>query len=370
MVTPSFYPIEGGTETMVRNLSIELKNTGLDVDVLTFNMDKKWAPKWRGTTEKIDGISVFKVPGLNWLPINHSPRITSKVDVIPGRFTHIMKNYDVIHFHESEFSFPLFSYFVKKPKILHLHGIDCKFFKQYHFSRLFLKNSANLYISLTNTMKADLISLGICKDKIKCLPNSVDTQIYKPDGERTDNTLLFVGRVVPGKGLHILLKALKHVITSVTLNIVGPMGWDDNYNQNILHMIELENKRGKHNINYLGGVDPNDSRLIDLYQHSSVFVLPSFYEAFGVVILEAMACGTPVVSTQTGGTPEIIENQKNGLLVPVNNCIKLADAINYLLDNPDIRLKLGKMGLKTVEKNFSIKTVIKRLCNIYDDFVQ
>lgn len=114
MVTPGFYPIKGGTETMVRNLSIELNKVGVHVDVMTFNMDRKWNPKWREKIEKIDGITVFKVPALNWLPSEHSPRITFGINLIPGRFRHWMKEYDIIHFHEAEFSFPLFSYFVKK----------------------------------------------------------------------------------------------------------------------------------------------------------------------------------------------------------------------------------------------------------------
>ena len=64
MVTPGFSPIKGGTETVVRNLSLELNKIGVDADVMTFNMNRKWNPKWNGMTEQIDGISVFKVPAL------------------------------------------------------------------------------------------------------------------------------------------------------------------------------------------------------------------------------------------------------------------------------------------------------------------
>jgi len=366
MVTPSFYPIEGGTETMVRNLSIELNKVGVHVDILTFNMDRKWNPKWRKKIEKIDGITVFKIPALNWLPIVHSPRITSKLNLIPGRFTHLMKEYDIIHFHEAEFTFPFFSRFVKKPKILHLHGIRFDYFKRYHFSRFLLKTAADLYISLTKQMKNELIALGIPKDKIELLPNGVDTQIFQPKEKKIDNTLLYVGRIAPGKGLHVLLKSLKYIKTPVELEIIGPSGWDLDYYQNMLRLIEIENRRGKHKIRYLGCVKPNQTSLIERYQKASIFVLPSFYEAFGVVLLEAMACETPVVSTQTGGTTEIVINCINGMLVPVNHHIKLAEAINYLLENKDVRIKFGKTGRKTVKDNFSIEIVVKKLCRIYE----
>ena len=364
MVTPSFYPIEGGTETMVRNLSIELNKVGVHVDIMTFNMDRKWNPKWRKKIEKLDGITVFKVPALNWLPIKHSPRITFGINLIPGRFTHLMKEYDIIHFHEVEFSFPFFSFFVKKPKILHLHGIRFDYFKRYHLSRFILKTAADLYLSLSKQMKNELITLGIPKDKIVCFPNAVDSKIFQPKEKKMDNTIRYVGRIAPRKGLHVLLKSLNYIKNSVDLEIIGPPGWNQDYYQNILRLIEIENRRGKHKIRYLGRVD--QTSLIEGYQKASIFVLPSLFEPFAVVLLEAMACETPVISTYTGGTPEIIKNGENGILVPVNNPNKLAEAINYLLENKDVRIKFGKAGRKWVTENLSIEVSIKKLCKIYE----
>jgi starch synthase len=366
MVTPGFYPIEGGTETVVRNLSMELKKAGVHVDILTFNMTQKWNPKWNGKTEKLDGITIFKVPALDWFPFNHSPRLNFKVNVLPGKFTHLMKDYDVIHYHEAEFSFPLFSHFVKKPKILHLHGINLEYFKRYHLSRFLLRNAADVYLSLTKQMENELITLGLCKERILYMPNVVDTQVFRPNGEKADNTILFVGRIAPVKGLHVLLKSLKYLKQPITLDIIGPLGWNPDYNQKILKLIEEENRRGKHKINYLGHVHPNQPTLIEKYQKASIFVLPSFYEAFGMVLLEALACETPAISTYTGGTPEIVISGINGILVPVNNHVKLAAAINYLLENKNVRTEFGRNGRKIVENNFSIETAVKKLCRIYE----
>jgi len=364
MVTPSFYPIEGGTEKMVLNLSRELKKIGVHVDVLTFNMDQKWDPKWRKKIEKIDGITVFKIPALNWLPIVHSPRINFDVNLIPGRFTRLMKDYDIIHFHEVEFSFPLFSYFVKKPKILHLHGIRLDYFKRYHLARVILKNAADVYLSLTKQMKNELIELGIPKDKIVCFPNSVDSKIFQPKEKGTDNTILYVGRIVPRKCLHVLLQSLKDIKNPVNLEIIGPAGWNQNYNQKMLKLIESVNRRGNHKIRYLGRVDY--PTLMASYQKATIFVSSSSFEPFGVALLEAMSCETPVVSTCTGGAVEVIKNGENGILVPLNNPIKLAEAIDYLLDNKNIRTKIGKAGRKTVTKNYSIEVLVKRLCKLYE----
>lgn len=364
MVTPGFHPIKGGTETVVRNLSIELNKVGVHVDVMTFNMDRKWNPKWSGMIEEIDGITVFRVPALNWLPIEHSRRITRGINLIPGRFRHLMKECDIIHFHEAEFSFPVFSYFIKKPKILHLHGINLDYFKKYHLSRFILKTAADLYLSITKQMKNELIMLGIPKDKIVYFPNAVDSKIFQPREKKMDNTILYIGRIVPYKGLHVLLKSLNYIKNSVVLEIIGSPYWNLDYYQSILRLIEIENRRGKHKIRFLGHVD--QTALLEGYQKASIFVLPSFFEPFGIVLLEAMSCGTAVVATHTGGVPEIVKDGENGILVPVNNSSKLAEAIDYLLENKDIRIKFGKAGRKWVTEHFSIDVLVKRLCKIYE----
>ena len=363
MVTPGFHPIKGGTETIVRNLSIELNRTGVHTGVMTFNMERKWNPKWRGKVDEIDGITVFKIPALNWMPIDHSDRITLGINLIPGRFTNILKQYDVIHFHEVDFSFPLFSFFVKKPKIFHLHGINVDYFKKYHLSRLILRNVANLYISITRQMKKELVWLGIPEDKIGYLPNSVNIQRFHPQEEKKDDMLLFVGRITFGKGLHVLLESLRHLKNPIQLVIVGPMDSNRGYSRGILKSIEKENKKGRHKIMYLGALDTKD--IIKYYQTASIFVSPTFREAFGLANLEALSCETPVVTTNVGGTPEVVHHRENGILVPPNDPIELAKAIDYLLDNKDVRIKFGHEGRKTVIDSFSSKVIVEKLCKIY-----
>jgi len=366
MTTPGFYPIKGGTETVVKNLSIELNRVGVHVDVMTFNMDRKWHPRWKGKIEKIYGIKVFKIPALNWLPIEHSPRITLGVNLIPGRFTNILKEYDIIHFHE-EFSFPLFSFLVRKPKIFHLHMLDVNFYKRYHLNRIILKHAADLYISISRRIQRDLAALGIPRDKIGYLPNEVDTKVFCPQQEKEDNLLLFIGRIDVRKGLHILLESLRYLKKSTRLVIVGPPSWNLEYYQNILRLIEEENQKQKHKIEYLGIID--SQRLLMLYQKASIVILPSFAEGFPVVILEALSCETPVIATPVGGVPEVVRNGENGFLVPPNNPLKLAEAIQYLLDNKDIRIRLGLEGRKWIKRNFSLDVVVNKLCKIYRELL-
>ncbi|MEM2741859.1 MAG: glycosyltransferase family 4 protein, partial [Nitrososphaeria archaeon] len=106
------------------------------------------------------------------------------------------------------------------------------------------------------------------------------------------------------------------------------------------------------------------------YQRSSIFVLPSLKEALPMSILESLACGTPVVATTVGGIPEIIRNNENGILVPQNDEKKLAEAIDYLLQNKDVRVRLGQNGRKNIVERFSYRSSIKKLLKIYQKMLR
>jgi glycosyltransferase involved in cell wall biosynthesis len=349
-----------------------LNKKNVHTDVMTFNMDRKWNSRWQGKTEEIDGTTVFRIPGLNWLPISHSYRNSFGVNLIPGRFTNIFKNYDLIHFHELDFSFPLFSRLTKKPKIIHIHGgID--FSHGLHLENfglitpILLKYLPDFYISISRRMKNDLRVLGIPKDKTAYLPNAVDPELFSQPRQKEDNLLLFVGRITFGKGLHVLMRALNYLKSPVRLVIIGPSDWDVDYYRDLERQIEKENRKGKHEIRYLGPMDQAD--IVKWYQKASIFVLPSFWEGFGIVILEAFSCETPVVASSVGGITEIIENHRNGILVPPNKPLELAEAIQYLLDNRDVRTRMGREGRKDIIREFSLKVVTEKLQGIYQNIL-
>ncbi|MEM2589277.1 MAG: glycosyltransferase family 4 protein [Candidatus Bathyarchaeia archaeon] len=367
MVTPCYYPVKGGTETTVRNLATALNKNKVQTDVMAFNVDQNRNPKWWGKTEKIDGITVYKIPALDWIPVKHSNRITSGVNFIPGRFTNILQSYDIIHFHEFELSFPLFSFFVKKPKIIHLHGIDYNFLRKHHTSRFLLKHLAHLYIAISKQMKKELVALGFPEGKIAFLPNSIDTNLFVPRKQKEDNLLLFVGRISPGKGIHILIESLQYLKEPVRLAIIGPPDWDINYHKNILRMIEKENSKGKHEIKYLGAMEQTE--LVEWYQKASLFILPSFAEGLPITVLEALSCETPVIATPVGGVPEIIKNFETGILVKPE-AYHLAEAIQYLIEHRDVRLKMGREGRIRVTKEHSLEAVVKKLYTIYQQLIQ
>lgn len=107
-------------------------------------------------------------------------------------------------------------------------------------------------------------------------------------------------------------------------------------------------------------------QLVKFYQEADVFVQPSFSEALGMGIIEAMACQLPVVATKVGGIPEVVEDGKTGILVEPGESRALANAILELLSNEELRRKMGEIGRKRIE-SFSWDNIMTNLVSLYGD---
>jgi len=113
-----------------------------------------------------------------------------------------------------------------------------------------------------------------------------------------------------------------------------------------------------------------DEEVVHHLQACDLFVLPSIFrsEAFGIVLLEAMACGKPVVSTELGtGTSFVNQHGKTGLVVPPNDTKALADAINYLFSEPELRERFGNAAKERVETYFCLDRMVKDVIRTYED---
>lgn len=367
MLTPSYDPIIGGTETVVKNLAINLNKIGVKTDVMTFNMDKKWEPKWKFITKE-KRFKVYRIPAFNpFKKILKPIGDFLKVHVFPiSSFRKKLKDYDLLHFHDDvDLTFPLFSYFIRKPKVFQCHTLHetATAYKKSAICKYVLMKSSDVYLAASSNTAKLLRELGA--DKIKILPNGVDIDKFTFNSKnREENLVLSVGRFERRKGIHILVSSLNLLKTPVNFVLIGPHSGDE-YSKEILSKIKNESKKREHIITYSGSVNLDD--LVKWYQKASIFVCPSLSESFGIVNVEAMSCGTPVIASDIEGIRDIIESGKDGILVPPNDPIRLAKAIQYLLDNEDVRIKLGKEGRKKVEKEFSWNVVVNRLCGIYKE---
>src|SRR3972149_9119981 len=231
LVTPSYFPIVGGSEVLTQVLSTKLNALGIHADIMTFNMNKKWEPVWKEEILKDGMASVFREPAINPFPHLPNPLFSVfKTNIVPKpTFARRFNNYDIIHFvGEADLSFPVFSYFVQKPKLLQCVGIFRKggTYKYYTFERAFLgkifkkffPRIADKFVISSKEEKELLVDLGVPESKTIILPIGVDTTIFQPDAaKKAEDVILFVGRMDRIKGLHSLLKALTYIEIPVKL---------------------------------------------------------------------------------------------------------------------------------------------------------
>lgn len=210
-------------------------------------------------------------------------------------------------------------------------------------------HAADAVVVSTSIERDDIAKLyGTNGTPIEVIPPGVDLRLFQPiDAQEarrelglTDKrVILYVGRIEPLKGLDILLKAvaLLNDTANTRMLIVGGSLEDDPELQRLERLAEGLDISDI--VTFVGAV--NQERLPAYYSAADVFVLPSWYESFGLVALEAMSCGTPVVVSRVGGLTTFVENGKTGYLVPWRCPDAFARSMDTLLANPALRDAMG-----------------------------
>lgn len=198
------------------------------------------------------------------------------------------------------------------------------------------------------------------------ISGGVDTSKFSPDARvpRSDG-VLFVGRLLPHKGIDTLIRALP---PDVPAQIIGRV-FDDGYFRDLQEMAAGKQVTFRH--------DCDDAALVDAYRRAACAVLPSVYddmygrhtdvpELLGQTLLEAMACGAPAVCTAVASMPEIVEDGVNGFVVPPNDPDALWAAIRRVLTNRERATEMGDNGRATVAGRFSWPAVVRRCLQVYE----
>ena len=222
-----------------------------------------------------------------------------------------------------------------------------------------IKNNIDIFISPSTKLKQFLGKNRF--SNVTCLPYFKAISYSKSEKSKKENIVLFVGALQEHKGAKYLIKAMQKVIKKVKdvrLMIVGD-GPDK---------IELINYSKKLKIdkyvNFIGAI--RHDQIGKYYEDSFVVVIPSIWmEQFGIVGLEAMAHGIPVIASNIGGLPDLIEDGKNGFLVKRFDIDMIAKRIIQLFNNKKLARKIGENGRRMVEDNFNEKEHIKKLISIY-----
>lgn len=178
--------------------------------------------------------------------------------------------------------------------------------------------------------------------------------------------ILYVGRIDWNKNLHILMYSMKEILrrkSDVKLVIIG-RDWG-NYISSLKAL--AKNLDIQDAVMFTGEISFNN--LIKAYVDSDVFVLPSVYEGLPTAVLEAMACGTPVVATSSGGTGSLIINGFNGYIVNPSSANGFAECILKLLVDGKLRRRMGENGRQYVKENYSWEKITGKITKIYQDIV-
>lgn len=222
---------------------------------------------------------------------------------------------------------------LEKPVIVTARGTDLNLIPQYEIPRkkiLWAANHANAMITVCQALKDVLLDMGVPDKKITVLRNGVDLKKFSPPENRdmlreklgmTGKMLISVGHLVERKGHHLIVEAMK-MLPDYQLVIAG----DGEERSNIVSLIKRLGLDDR--VRMLGAIPHDD--LKEYYGASDALVLASSREGWANVLLESMACGTPVAATKIWGTPEVVTIPASGVLVEERNPNSIAEAIKYI----------------------------------------
>jgi glycosyltransferase involved in cell wall biosynthesis len=389
--TETYYPVVGGGETQTRLLAEGLVAENYQVMVLTRKTDTSQKRK-----EVVGGVEVYRLS-----PVGHQHwkkwglLITGLLALIRYR-----KQYDLIlvsGYRVIGIAAVLVSLITGKICILKADNngeMSGDFFtgglSRYGLRKnsvlvslfLILRNAVlrrtHAFIAISSDIRDELIQYGkIPAHKIHHIPNCVDTSIFHPvnlSGKleirknlglpQKDVLVIYTGRLVSYKGLFTLLKSWEQVCKehgNASLLLVGG-GSLDIYNceDDLRDYVQGNNLQDC--VSFIGEVQ-NVSHYL---QAADIFVFPTEKEAFGISLIEAMACGLPVISTDIGGLKDILEHQYNGLVVQSKDCQHLFQALEALITCSNLSARLGQAAQQTAQDRYSKELVTQKYVDIFN----
>lgn len=377
IVNALFHPYAGGVEKHAVALAAELARQGVDVHVLTGRIaGTKAEEEYRGISIHRIACTELRVPGYYPPPLIVAPKFNAELAALDKRF-----KFDAIHLQDRWFpdfnSAVLYAQQAGKPAIVTLHNARPVGIAPHYtvigglYDALVGKRvlqKADRIISVSRWSAVDIQEYGIPAGKIAVIHNGIDTKEFRPRKGRTFRNshgirgpmLLFVGRVIRQKGLDFMLSAMPAVLKrhpGTKLVVIGR-------GNRLAHIKRMTALMGlKNQVVFPGFV--GEGELKSALAECDVFVLPSLWEVLPVSILEAMACGRPVVCTDAGGNSELVETNYNGIVVPKRRPAALASAINHLLDNPKMAGAMGASGRHKAIAEFSWKTIAAKTIELY-----
>ena len=380
-VTPSLAQTWGGPSRVIKELTESLYSKGIHNTICATTGQRVGSVVDSDIMELKSNTRLVPTQVLSTFWTGYSSRL-------PKTLLDEIKLHDVVHIHEL-WHFPHFAAYVgakkaDKPYCISTHGhlsqwaLGHKKFRKKIYMSVFQKRAiaqASALHAITQEEAQHIRRLGVSTD-IHLIPNGIHTNY---DAEPVDTSdfltsypslrekpvLLFLGRIHPIKGLDLLTEAFELVLKrypEIQLVIAGP---DENgYKQHIEDL--LKRNKTYPNCVFTGMLSEKDK--LKALKLADILVLPSYSEVMGIATLEGMEAGLPVVITEGCQFPEIAETGAG--LVVRHSPKSLSDAILYLLDNPKIRLKMGKIGQRLVSQTYNWDHISDLYIDLYTDILK
>ncbi len=368
--------IVGGIARHVYGLAKALARSGNDVGVVT--LDFPGVPDY----EEIESFKVYR----SRTEVGHPNFLTWAF-----LFNHFLEkqlaaanrdfDFDLIHIHDWLVA-PAgvgFKHFLNKPLFCTMHSTEHGRSSLHNADSYMIDGmewwacyEAAQVIVTSNSMKGEVCGhFHVPEAKVDVIPNAVDISKYDSKVERLavrrrfgvgdhEKLVLYVGRLVPQKGVEYLIRAMPRIswrFPEAKFVIVGE-GW---MRGNLEWLTDQSGQRWR--TNFTGFI--SDADLVALTKSADVMVVPSIYEPFGIVALEGMAAGVPVVASQVGGLAEVVEHDKTGVWVYPRSPNSIAWGVERVLSDSGYRDWLVKNGYETVRNRFSWDVIAKQTVEVY-----
>ena len=362
MTSYEFPPIGGGGSAVVAGLSRMLVASGHEVDLVT--MSFRGCPR----EEEVDGVRVHRVPCLR--RAKHNCTAPEALSYVAGALPVIRRllaksQYDVLHAH---FILPdgLLAWRVwretRLPYVITAHGTDVPGYNQHRLRmahRLVrplwkrVVSGASRIISPSEILEQLVLAQRPGPWKTLVIPNGLEVGEYAPRAH--GSRILVVTRMLERKGVQFVLDALAESPVEPEVHIVG----DGPFLPELRRKAEALRSPAK----FWGWLDNRSPQLRELYESAGIFVFPSEAENFPIVLLEAMAAGLAIITTEGTGCAEVVGDA--GLLVPVRDSKAISRALARLIENPELRRSLGAAARQRIEDNFTWAAVARRYVEEY-----
>jgi glycosyltransferase involved in cell wall biosynthesis len=224
-------------------------------------------------------------------------------------------------------------------------------------------SQADIIIAITDFYKRKFIEFGMAPEKIIVIPNFFERNSEINNVHPTEKDyILYFGRLSQEKGIHHLIRAMKNVNEKIILNIVGN-GSQTNVLQELVAELNLKN------VFFVGELKGKD--LDSIISESLFTITPSvWYENFPNTIVESFYFSKPVIGSDIGGIPELVQEGETGLLFRPGNSEELAQKINYLYENPIIRNDLGIKAKQFIEEKLTSELHYQKLMDVYNSVIR